>query len=143
MLSIFNVPLDLSSGIVVKNLPNSQFHNEMQTQHLLPNPQQKKRMGFEGWDWDKLLNWVHECVKQHKQNKKASPKKWCILKVWGKFQWWKHIQWTWKTLSKHSMYIHIETWGHQTNSFIILKQFQVFHVAFFLNLHKLMSNPTT
>jgi len=47
MPSIFNVPLDLSSGIVVKNLPNSQFHNEMQTQHMLPNPQQKEMCG--GW----------------------------------------------------------------------------------------------
>jgi hypothetical protein len=48
MPSIFNVPLDLSSGIVVKNLRNSQFHNEMQTQHLLLNPQQKKHVGVEG-----------------------------------------------------------------------------------------------
>jgi hypothetical protein len=114
----------LSNGIVVKNLPNSQFHNEMQNQHMSPNPQQKEMHG--GWRMglgqaNKLSSWL----------------------VWGNFQRWKHIQWTRKTLSKHSMYIHIETWGHQTNFIIILKQFQVFHVTFFLNPHKLMSNPLT
>jgi hypothetical protein len=56
MPSIFNVPLGLSSGSVVKNLPNSQFHNEMQTNTCYLTHNKKKRMGGEGWDWDKLIN---------------------------------------------------------------------------------------
>ncbi len=50
----------MSNGIVVKNLPNSQFHNEMQTNtcHLTHN--KKKCMEGEGWDWDKQINWVHD-----------------------------------------------------------------------------------
>lgn len=60
MPSIFNVPLYLSSGIMVKNLPNSQFHNEMQTNTCYLTHNKKKHVGGEGWDWDNFINWVHE-----------------------------------------------------------------------------------